>query len=194
MTNEFAQWFIDYAGQNYGYAVETSTNWLLTTDELHTLTKEIYKKYGVDNLVLYSHYCHTCKSYDGEKPYHLDTEFFLDLTRKENVDLLNRTVWTDEDIEKELEKKKKVEDILKDVEKDVHADTLREAYVFYNLFSRVVEGREQTYNFMLVQKEFFHAMYELNDKKINSYLDTWMARIDIVDALEDGKPYQLYEI
>lgn len=194
MTKEFVQWFVDYAGQNYGYNIETATKWLLTPEELNYLAKEVYKKYGIDDLLLSSHFCSTCQGHDAERPYHLDAEWILDLTKKEQRDKLNRTSWTDEAIEKELEKKRTIDERLNGVKKDEHAEGRRDAYAFYNLFWRVVEGMEQNYNFMLVQKDFFQMMYALKEEKINTFLDEWIARIDVVDTVDGEIPYQLYEM
>lgn len=42
-----------------------------------------------------------------KKPYHLDFENVLDLTKKENLDVINRDFWTEEKIQEEINKIKK---------------------------------------------------------------------------------------
>ena len=194
LTEGFKNWFIDYVGKNYGYNVETSTEWQLTEEEINTLYKKLYKEYGIDNIYLSSYYCKTCEEHHGDKKYHLDYEELLDLTKEEVLKTINREHWSENDIQEEIDKINKIKEVVKNIKKKENAVLKREAYVFYNDFKRTVRGEIGNYNFVLVEKEFFNKVYNLEEEEINQYIDKWIARIDVVEEWSEEKKYILYEI
>ena len=70
--NKFIKWFVDYAGKNYGYNIETSTKKKIPLSIINKIYQELYTQWGINDLNLSSHYCNTCHKHDKDYPYHFD--------------------------------------------------------------------------------------------------------------------------
>lgn len=193
MVNEdFIKEYIQLAGQNYGYNIETSTSRQLTEAEIDLIYKGLFEEYGIDNIIFSSYFCETCKGHDETEPYHLDYENLLDLTKEENMKSINKEAWGKERIQEVISGIQFVREKINGLKKNKNADLKKEAYIFYNLLQRVVNGQEGQNNFVFVEKKYFESIYSLGEKKVNDLIDEWRARLDIVDKLENERKYQLH--
>ena len=160
----FIKWFVDYAGKNYGYNVETSTKIQIPEYIIDEIYKELYIQWGINDLNLSSHYCNTCYKHDKDYPYHFDVNI---VTNVDNPNFVRNEYWEDEDIFENRKLYNYIQEKLKGLIPIENAIINRNAYVFYNLLWRVKEGFESGYNSILVKTEYLNYIKGLNINEIN---------------------------
>ena len=160
----FIKWFVDYAGKNYGYNVETSTKIQIPEYIIDEIYKELYIQWGINDLNLSSHYCNTCYKHDKDYPYHFDVNI---VTNVDSPNFVRNEYWEDEDIFENRKLYNYIQEKLKGLIPIENAIINRNAYVFYNLLWRVKEGFESGYNSILVKTEYLNYIKGLNINEIN---------------------------
>ena len=187
----FIKWFVDYAGKNYGYNVETSTRIQIPEYIIDEIYKELYIQWGINDLNLSSHYCNTCHKHDKDYPYHFDVNI---VTNVDSPNFVRNEYWEDEDIFENRKLYNYIQEKLKGLTPIENAIINRNAYVFYNLLWRVKEGFESCYNSILVEKDYLLFIENLGIEEINERINEYKDERIVIEAdkIDDKERYCLY--
>jgi len=185
--NKFIKWFVDYAGKNYGYNIETSTKKKIPLSIINKIYQELYTQWGINDLFITSHFCETCKGYDKNFPYHFDAIRVIDV---DGADFKKTKYWDDEDIKENRKQFNFIQKKIKRLKMNDNAIVIREAYKFYNLVIRIKRGYE-TMRFIRVKSSYYDYIISLNIKEISDCLYDCGSKIFIVG---DGKLENNYEL
>ena len=175
----FIKWFVDYAGKNYGYNVETSTRIQIPEYIIDEIYKELYIQWGINDLNLSSHYCNTCNKHDKNYPYHFDVNM---VTNVDSPNFERNKYWEDEDIFENRKLYNYIQEKLKGLTPIENAIINRNAYVFYNLLWRIKEGFESGYNSILVKTEYLNYIKGLNINEINERIKELESKKVIIEV------------
>ena len=175
----FIKWFVDYAGKNYGYNVETSTRIQIPEYIIDEIYKELYIQWGINDLNLSSHYCNTCNKHDKDYPYHFDVNM---VTNVDRPNFERNKYWEDEDIFENRKLYNYIQEKLKGLTPIENAIINRNAYVFYNLLWRIKEGFESGYNSILVKTEYLNYIKGLNINEINERIKELESKKVIIEV------------
>jgi len=175
----FIKWFVDYAGKNYGYNVETSTRIQISEYIIDEIYKELYIQWGINDLNLSSHYCNTCNKHDKDYPYHFDVNM---VTNVDRPNFERNKYWEDEDIFENRKLYNYIQEKLKGLTPIENAIINRNAYVFYNLLWRIKEGFESGYNSILVKTEYLNYIKGLNINEINERIKELESKKVIIEV------------
>jgi len=191
----FIKWFVDYAGKNYGYNVETSTKIQIPEYIIDEIYKELYIQWGINDLNLSSHYCNTCYKHDKDYPYHFDVNI---VTNVDNPNFVRNEYWEDEDIFENRKLYNYIQEKLERLIQNENAIINRDVYVFYNLLWRVKEGFESGYNSILVKTEYLNYIKGLNINEINERIKELESKkaiieVDSFDNINNKENYLLYK-
>ena len=191
----FIKWFVDYAGKNYGYNVETSTRIQIPEYIIDEIYKELYIQWGINELNLSSHYCNTCNKHDKDYPYHFDVNI---VTNVDSPNFVRNEYWEDEDIFENRKLYNYIQEKLKGLTPIENAIINRDAYVFYNLLWRIKEGFESGYNSILVKTEYLNYIKGLNINEINKRIKELESKKVIIevnsfDNVNNKENYLLYK-
>jgi len=191
----FIKWFVDYAGKNYGYNVETSTRIQIPEYIIDEIYKELYIQWGINDLNLSSHYCNTCYKYDKDYPYHFDVNI---VTNVDSPNFVRNKYWEDEDIFENRKLYNYIQEKLKGLIPIGNAIINRNAYVFYNLLWRIKEGMEGNFNSILVKTEYLNYIKGLNINEIKERIKEMedrgvIIKVDKFDNVNSKENYLLYK-
>ena len=191
----FIKWFVDYAGKNYGYNVETSTRIQIPEYIIDEIYKELYIQWGINDLNLSSHYCNTCHKHDKDYPYHFDVNI---VTNVDNPNFVRNEYWEDEDIFENRKLYNYIQEKLKGLIPIGNAIINRNAYVFYNLLWRIKEGMEGNFNSILVKTEYLNYIKGLNINEIKERIKEMedrgvIIKVDKFDNVNSKENYLLYK-
>jgi len=191
----FIKWFVDYAGKNYGYNVETSTRIQIPEYIIDEIYKELYIQWGINELNLSSHYCNTCNKHDKDYPYHFDVNI---VTNVDSPNFVRNEYWEDEDIFENRKLYNYIQEKLKGLTPIENAIINRDVYVFYNLLWRIKEGFHSGYNSILVKTEYLNYIKGLNINEINKRIKELESKKVIIevnsfDNVNNKENYLLYK-
>jgi hypothetical protein len=186
----FIEWFAKRAGENYGYNVETSTEKQIRKEEMNQIYQLLWRDYGINDLYLISEFCEHCKGYNEKTPYHLDTNTLLNLRDEQNLNRLNKNVWTEQRINEELEKWDEIQNAIKAITPKKDAFFRKEAHYVANIIRRTKAGLEHL-NSVEVQKDFVEMMNALNDSRINKILEESKDVVIVKEKLDIHDNYKL---
>lgn len=183
---EFINQFVDMAGKNYGYEIETSTETQIPDDVLDEIYRQMWIQYGINDIKLYSSYCDTCFGYHPDRSFHLGWETVF------SPDVKLGAAWTEKRLKENRDNWNHIQSVIKDLNLRENAVEIREAFSLLNVAERTKLGYESYPNIKIV-KSVLDEIYALNHEELTEKFNKLKGFIIEVDELENGHDYTLTE-